>query len=148
MSASPEEVLRRFYEEFWNRGNAGAADELVHPEVRDHQPYPGQEPGIEGFKRLVREWRIGFPDMTEEIEEIIVQGEITVGRFRLRGTHDGPFLGQAPTGRPVDIRGIDMVRVVEGRITDFWYNEQTLELLQQLGLLPPTAELLAMGPRG
>lgn len=144
MSASPDTVLRRFYEEFWNNGNADAADELVHPNVVDHQLYPGQEQGIDGFKRLVREWRIGFPDMTEEIEEIIVQGEIAVGRFRLRGTHDGPFLGQEPTGRSVDIRGIDMVRVVDGRITDFWYNEQTLEFLQQLGVLPPTEELLSM----
>lgn len=145
MNATPSEVLRRFYEEFWNAGNAAAADDLVHPDVVDHQLYPGQSTGIEGFKQLVVEWRAGFPDMTEEIEAIHEDGQIAVGRFRLRGTHLGTFLGIEPSGRAVDIRGIDIVRVVDGKITDFWYNEQTLELLQQLGALPPTAEILSMG---
>lgn len=145
MSATPSEVLRRFYAEFWNAGNAAAADELVDPDVVDHQLYPGQLSGIAGFKQLVVEWRAGFPDMAEEVEAIHEEGQIAVGRFRLRGTHLGPFLGMEPTGRSVDIRGIDIVRVVNGKITDFWYNEQTLELLQQLGTLPPTEEILSMG---
>jgi predicted ester cyclase len=144
LTSTPEAVLRRFYEEFWNNGNAEAADELVDPHVVDHQLYDGQQGGIAGFKQLVDEWRVGFPDMSEEIEEIIVQGDLAVGRFRLRGTHTGPFLGIAPTGRSVEIRGIDMVRVVDGRITDFWYNEQTFELLIQLGVLPPAATLVSM----
>lgn len=144
----PETVLRRFYAEFWNAGNADAADELVAEDVVDHQALPGQQAGREGFKQLVREWRTGFADMREDVEAVVVQGDVAVGRFHLQGTHTGPFLGIAPTGNRVSIHGIDVVRVVDGRITDFWYVEQTLDLLQQLGVLPATDQLLRMAPAG
>ena len=137
-----ETVLRRFDAESWNAGNAAAADEPVAEDVVDHQALPGQQAGREGFEQLVRAWRTGFADVREDVEAVVVQGDVAVGRFHLQGTHTGPFLGIAATGDRVSIHGIDVVRVVDGRITDSWYVEQTLDLLQQLGALPATDELL------
>jgi predicted ester cyclase len=135
MSAENKVVLRRFYEEFWNGGNPDAADELLHPDYVDHQPVPGATPGIEGFKELVAEWHKGFPDMSETIEDLIAEGDKVVGRFTFRGTHTGEFFGIAPTGLKAEMVGIDICRIVDGRIKEFWYSEQLMDLYRQLGVL-------------
>lgn len=129
-------LMRRFYDEFWCKGNPDAVDELVAPGFTDHQLPPGMQPGPEGLKQLVREWRTGFPDMHEEVDMIFAEGDLVSGRFVLTGTHLGPFFGIAPTGRKVKITGIDIVRIRDGRITDFWYSEDQLSLLRQLGQIP------------
>jgi predicted ester cyclase len=74
--------------------------------------------------------------MIEEIDDLIAEGDKVVGRFTFRGTHTGTFLGIAPTGRKVSMTGIDVVRIRDGKITEFWYAEQLHDLLRQLGVLP------------
>lgn len=129
-------LMRRWYEEFWCKGNEAAVDELVAPNFVDHQRPEGWPAGREGLKALVREWRTGFPDMRETVEDLLAEGDRVAGRFTLRGTHRGPFLGLAPTGKRIEITGMDIVRIRDGRIVEFWYNEDTLGLFRQLSLLP------------
>jgi steroid delta-isomerase-like uncharacterized protein len=127
----------RFYEEFWTKGNADAADELVAEDVDHGQMPDGWPPGREGFKRLVRTWREAFPDMREEVSLLIAEGDWTAGWFRLRGTHRGDFYGLPATGRHVDIRGVDLLRFRDGRIVQWIYSEDALGLFLQLGAFPP-----------
>ena len=124
-------------EEFWCRGNPDAADEFVDPDFIDHQALPGAQPGIAGLKDFIRAWRSAFPDMHEVIELMVSDADMVVGRFRLSGTHLGEFFGIAPTGRRVEITGIDMLRLRDGKIVEFWYNEDTLGLFRLLGVTPP-----------
>ena len=130
-------LMRRWFDEFWCKGNADAVDTMVDPNFIDHQRPEGWPGGREGLKALVREWRKGFSDMHETVEDLIADGDKVVGRFTLRGTHTGEFLGIPATGRRIEITGIDIVRIRDGRIVDFWYNEDTLGLFQQLGAFPP-----------
>lgn len=140
-SEANKALMRRFYEEFWCKGNADAVGELVHADFIDHQEPvdgpPGRRHGLEAMKALVRDWRAGFPDMSETIEDLIAEGDRVCGRFTLRGTHRGEFRGIPPTGRAIEISGIDVVRVAGGKIIEFWYSEDTLGLYQQLGAFPP-----------
>lgn len=134
--ARNEALMRRFYEELWSRGNLEVIPELVAEDFVDHQAPVGQTSGREALAGLVVMWRTGSPDMQETGEHLILQGDKVVGRFLMRGTHSGEFMGIAPTGRSVTISGIDIVRITEGKISEFWYAEQTLELMQQLGAAP------------
>lgn len=129
-------LARRFYEEFWCNGNADAADALVAETITHGQLPPGWPSGREGFKAIVRLWRRGFPDMHEAIEFMIAEGDRVASRFHLTGTHLGPFYDLAPTGRRVDIHGIDLLRIADGRIVDWVYQEDTLGLFLQLGRMP------------
>jgi steroid delta-isomerase-like uncharacterized protein len=125
-------VLRRFYREFWTEGRQEVIDELLADDYVDHQPLPGFPTGKPGFAALLKMWRTGFPDMQEEVQDLIAEGDKVVGRFTMSGTHTGEFLGLAPTGRRVSMTGIDVVRIQDGQIIEFWYAEQLHDMLQQL----------------
>lgn len=129
-------LMRRFYEELWSRGNLEAIPELVAEDFVDHQAPVGQTSGREELAGLVLMWRTGFPDMQETVEDLISEGDKVTGRFLMRGTHRGEFMGIAPTGRSVTMSGIDIVRIANGKISEFWYAEQMLELMQQLDAAP------------
>jgi predicted ester cyclase len=132
-------LLRRFYEELWSEGNLKAIPELVAEDFVDYHPLQGAPPGLEELAALVTTWRTAFPDMRETCEYLIAVGDRVVGRFTMRGTHSGEFMGVAPTGRSVMMSGIDIVRVAGGKIVEFWYGEHLLELMQQLGAIPDFA---------
>ena len=129
-------VLRRFYEEFWTNGNVDVIDEIIADDYVDHQPLPDTPAGKAGFVDLIRIWKRGFPDGGETVDALIAEGDLVVGRFTFRGTHTGEFMGIAPTGRSVTMTGIDVARIVDGKIVEFWYAEQLHDLLRQLGALP------------
>jgi steroid delta-isomerase-like uncharacterized protein len=126
-------LWRRFYEELWSQGNLEAILELVAEDFFDHHPLPGAPPGREGLAALVTTWRTAFPDMRETVKDLISEGDKVVGRFTMRRTHSGEFMGVPPTGRSVTMSGIDIVRLVGGKIAEFWYGEHLLEPIQQLG---------------
>ena len=63
MSPENETLARRYIEEVINKGEVGAIDELVASDFTEHDPYPGQTPGIDGEKPAVRNLRIAFPDL-------------------------------------------------------------------------------------
>lgn len=132
-------LMRRFYEDLWSGGNVGALSEIVAEDFVDHQAPAGGPSGREGLAELVRVWRSAFPDMRESVEHLVAEGDMVVGHFTMRGTHEGEFMGVPPTGRSVTMSGVDVVRVRDGRISELWYAEQMLELMQQLGAVPDFA---------
>jgi predicted ester cyclase len=86
--------------------------------------------------RLFAEFRAAFPDWHEEIVELVAEGNTVAGRFRCSGTHLGEFLGEAPTGKRMDVEEVFFLRVEEGKFVDFWGLEDSLNRMRQLGLLP------------
>jgi predicted ester cyclase len=87
----------------------------------------------EGFNAsLMLLWR-AFPDLRMELEEPVVQGERVVQRRLLRGTHQGAFLGVAPTGRPLCIRQTIISRVVGSMVLEEWVETDLLGFLEQVG---------------
>jgi predicted ester cyclase len=87
-------------------------------------------------KRLFREFYNAFPDWHEEIVELVAEGNIVVGRFECSGTHQGEFLGEAPTGKAMKVEEVFFLRVEDGKVVDFWALEDSLGRMRQLGLLP------------
>jgi predicted ester cyclase len=86
--------------------------------------------------RLFAEFRTAFPDWHEEIVQLVAEGNTVAGRFRCSGTHLGEFLGEAPTGRHMDVEEVFFLRAEDGKFVDFWGLEDSLGRMRQLGLLP------------
>ena len=86
--------------------------------------------------RLFAEFRSAFPDRHEEIVQLVAEGDTVAGRFRCSGTHLGEFLGEAPTGRRMEVEEVFFLRAEDGRFVGFWGLEDSLGRMRQLGLLP------------
>jgi steroid delta-isomerase-like uncharacterized protein len=96
--------------------------------------------GVEGEKQTVAMYRTVFPDLRFTMEEVIGEGDRAVVRWTARGTHRGALMGVAPTGKHMVITGISILRVAHGKIAEHRLNWDTLGMLQQLGVVPPTGE--------
>lgn len=86
--------------------------------------------------RLFAEFRSAFPDWHEEAVQLVAEGDTVAGRFRCSGTHLGEFLGEAPTGKRMDVEEVFFLRAEGGRFVEFWGLEDSLGRMRQLGLPP------------
>ena len=129
-------VVRRNTEEVQGKGDWAVFDELWSDEAVDHTPQPGAGDDKAGVKGLYQAIRESFPDFTPEIHWQIVADNMVTTFKTYHGTHSGDFLGVAPTGRKFSFITVDVMRVVDGKITDHWGAATLLDLMQQLGAVP------------
>ena len=105
------------------------ADDHVH-----HWAVGPDTAGTPPVKARLATWRAAFPDLRVTVEQVVRDGDLVAARWLARGTQEGSFQGQAPTGRTVEWRGINIFRVECGRIAEAWSEMDTLRLREQLGL--------------
>jgi steroid delta-isomerase-like uncharacterized protein len=139
MSLEPEQLkllAKRFYEEVLNHGDLGVIDELIADEFVEHEELPGIPSNREGIRAWAMLMRNAFPDLVVSINQMIASGDEVWVHMTMKGTQYGPFMDIPPTGRKVEISGIDRVRVRNGKAVEHWGVTDNLALLQQLGQLP------------
>ena len=130
-------IVRRFYEEIWNKGDLATADELIASNVVDHDQNPEfVARGTEGFKRVVTLVRTTFPDIFFTVEDKVADGNKVVVRWTMRGTHKGEHMGIPATGKLVTGAGMHFFRVAGGKIVEIWVIRDELGMKQQLGDVP------------
>ena len=117
-------MVRRMVEAINAGEEAEAIDELFAPRAARR------------VKRLFEEFRTAFPDWHEKVVQLVAEGDTVAVRFRCSGTHLGEFLGEAPTGKRMEVEEVFFVRAEDGRFVDFWGLEDSLGRMRQLGLLP------------
>ncbi len=135
-------VARRVVEELYNHtGNLEAADELYASSYVGHVPTSEDIRGIEGAKQFAATYREAFPDLENTIEDMVAEGDKVVTRFKGRGTHQGETEAFGPpTGNRVEVTGITIGQLVEGKIVEDWTNFDALGLMQQLGFIPEAGQ--------
>jgi predicted ester cyclase len=142
MSITPDALLHRWFEELWNQGKEETIDALMAPGTKIHglpTPDGGPISGPEAFKPFFRTFRGALPDLHVAIERTVTQGDMVVAHCHVTGTHGGPHLGVAPTGKSVDFWGMTMARARDGKLVEGWNCFDFLSLYQQIGLLPGLA---------
>jgi steroid delta-isomerase-like uncharacterized protein len=148
MSEANKNIVRRLFEEVWNKGNLSVADELFAPTCTHHDPStPDFGRGPESEKKRVTLYRTAFPDQRMTIEDIIAEGETVMVRWSCRGTHKGDLSGIAPTGKQVASSGISSVRFANSKIAEAYVNWDALGLMQQLGVVPELAKAKAVAAK-
>jgi predicted ester cyclase len=116
------------------------AEEVYAPEFVSHQhshPTVTDIRGIEELKSFVREFQVAFPDFVDTVERQIAEGELVMTQFTSAGTQQGELMGIPPTGERVEWMGIELARVVGGKIAENWVSWDMYGMLQQLGAIPP-----------
>src|SRR5688500_20345650 len=84
-------------------------------------------------ERLFPEFRRAFPDWQEEIVQLVAEGDAVAGRFRCSGTHRGEILGEAPTGKRMDVEEVFFMRGEDGKFAEFWGREDSVGRLHLRG---------------
>jgi steroid delta-isomerase-like uncharacterized protein len=137
MLAEESRAIVRRYLDVYERGNVDLLDELLSPDYVNHSPAtPDLPTGPEGVKAVVSMFRSAMPDLVIVIEDTIAESDKVAVRYTLEGTHEGELFGVPPTGRRLSIKSITVERVSDGRIREHWRITDSLDMMQQLGVIP------------
>ena len=131
-------LIRRWFEEVWNKGREEAIDEMFAEEGVAHGlagPAGDALRGPVGFKPFFRTFREAFPGIEVVVEDTVTEGDKVAARCTVRGSHEGDSLGFKATRQPVDFTGIAIVRISDGKIVEAWNNFDFMSMFQQLGAL-------------
>jgi steroid delta-isomerase-like uncharacterized protein len=136
-TADPDNIaiITRF-EHGFRLGDQATIDELAGSGLVDHNPAPGHEPTLVGFKRKIAYMCSLFPDLEEDLQDIIASGDTVATRWVLTGSLRQDYMGIPATGQPIRIEGMNFYRLKDGRVTDIWTQFDGVGMMQQLGAIP------------
>ena len=130
-----KELVRRFYEEVWDRGNTDFAfevfaDDYVRHDLRATETLPGPE----GQKKIADDFRAAFPDLRFVVDLIFGEDDYVVARWTASGTHSGRWGAVEQTGREATFSGVNIYRFENGRVAEIWNHRDDLGLAEQVGV--------------
>jgi len=126
------DIVRRFYEEIWNRGNLDAISEICHAEIAFRGSLGDTRHGHEGFADYVSYVRGALGGYRCHIEDTVSEDNRVFAKMSFVGTHEGEFLGYAPTCKTVEWTGAALFTIENERITELWVLGDVHGLVGQL----------------
>lgn len=140
-------VVRRIYEELWDRRDLEVAHELIAKDGLNYDTGLTARPfGPEEIMDTVRMVTAAFPDNRHEVEDIFAEGDQVMARVTLTGTHEGPFMGIPPTGRRISVNEIHVYRLRDGKAIEHRVGRDDLGALRQLGVVADSIPLPGAPP--
>ena len=129
-------LVQHVYAEF-DQQNLDALLELYAPDFTLYSPsVPQPVRGVVALAQLARVFWNALPDLRTAIGDLLADGDRVAVRFTIRGTHEGVFMDVPPTGKPVTLTGIEIIRIAGGKIEEEWVSYDRLGVLRQLGAMP------------
>ena len=127
-------LVARRYAAFWNTGQETFAHEALSADFMDRTLPPGRPQGKQGPLQASKMFRAAVPDLTVEIEDIVAAEDRVAVHLRFRGHFTGVFGNTKGTGQEINFQAFDLYRIKNGKIVENWHLEDSLTLLQQIGL--------------
>lgn len=128
-------IVRRIYDQVINQEQPGVIDETFAEDAIIHDPFMGTVNGREAFKQLLGMFDTAFPGHRVEVHTMIAEGDWVSVIHTHTALHAGPFMNLPPTGREVIVPGVEVFRLSNQRIVEFWRHDDDAGLLRQLGVL-------------
>ena len=138
ISQQNKAVVRRFIEDVVNTGNVDHLDRLVSPECIETDGRIRIPSGVEGMAEHVRAVRAVYRDLFLTVDRQIAEGDWVATVITARGTHAAEWLGMAPTGKQLVFTGVNVDRVVDGRIVEHGGAANMLQPFLVAGSLVPS----------
>lgn len=141
MPIDAKAIVRRLYEDVWNKRKLEAVSDLFSPSHALHNSnFSGSSVGPEAYKIQVAMFWAAFPDLRFTVEDTVAEKDKLVASWTISGTHKGEFMGIRPTNRKVSIEGITIHYIANGKIIDSNISWDALGLMRQLGAVPALAK--------
>jgi ketosteroid isomerase-like protein len=140
--ATNKELVRRHFEELFNRRNLAAADELMAEDYTEHavapfgQTEPGRVNGPAAIRRTAQWLLTQYPDLNMTIEAIVAEGDTVAVRILSEGTN----LVVPPTGKRFAARQSHWFRIQDGKLAEHWATREDLVAMLQLGVVQPPGQ--------
>ena len=138
MSTDHKNIIRRMYEEVWNKRRFEVMNELVFPShalIGSGPNFQGSSIGPDAYKAQVLLFVTAFPDLRFTVEDLIAEEDKVVACWTISGTHKGEFMGIPATNRKVSIDGITIHQMSNGKIMDSNVSWDVWGMMQQLGVV-------------
>ncbi len=135
MSEENKALMQQFIDGM-NAQDDSFIDRLVDPNYIEHDPEPGQAPGAEGLRDLMKMLFSGFPDIKGTVNQMVAEGDVVAVALTTSGTHNGDFMGIPATGKKISITEVHMVRLSGGKMVEHWGLADGMTMMQQLGQMP------------
>ena len=137
MPADAKSIVRRLYDEVWNKRRLEVANELISPSHALQDPHlTGSAVGPEAYKRVVTQFLAGFPDLRFTVDDIVSEKDKVAVSWTISGTQKREFRGIPATNKEVSVDGITINHVANGKIIDSCVSMDYLGMMQQLGVVP------------
>ncbi len=126
-------LVRRNFEVIWTQCNLEVADEIIDPHYVGHiAALPDTVRGVETFKQVVMLYHLSAPDIRFEIQDQLAEGDKVATRWIAHGTHQGEFMGIAPSGQRMSVTGMSFHRIENDRIQESWDDWDALSMLRNM----------------
>ena len=121
-------LVRRVYTEWWNEHGSGASvDEMVKPDFIGHLDN-GKIRTIDTLPHDIAVFQSALGGLREDVDDMIAEGDRVAVRYTLHATHTGDFYGVKATGKTIKISGIEIFRIEDGKIAEFWHFGEPIRL--------------------
>lgn len=128
-------IVKRFIDESFNQRNFDAVQDLIAPDMIEHEAMPAVAPsGIEGMRMMTDMTLSAFPDFKVIFQHLIAEEDKVVVSMIWTGTHEGEFMGIPATGNTFSMNVIDIFRVQDGKLVEHWGVTDMMAMMQQLGV--------------
>jgi len=133
-TATHKAIVRRYIEQVLNEQRLDLAEEFLAENIELHGS--GVPPGLEVVEQWLAAFATAFPDGYTIIEAMVAEEDWVVARTTFNGTHKSEMQDIPATGKIVNIPGIIIFRMDNGRIAEGWLVNDNLRMMQQLGIIP------------
>lgn len=141
MPVDTKAIVRRLYEDVWNKRKLELVSDLFSPSHALHDPnFSGSSVGPEAYKIQAAMFLAAFPDLRFTVEDTVAEKDKLVASWTISGTHKGEFMGIRPTNKKVSVEGITIHYIANGKIIDSNISWDALGLMRQLGVFPALAQ--------
>ena len=133
-------LCRDFAQRMINERNLTLAPEFISERSFHHEFGDVPEDyrrGPRAMAQFLNLYLRAFSDLRVTVEDAVADRDRVVTRWRLEGTHEGPLMSIAASGRWVSVEGIRIDRIENGRIAESWMQMDSLGLLEQIGAFHP-----------
>jgi predicted ester cyclase len=139
MSEKNKALARHIFYEVWGSYYLDKVEKYFAANFINHPELPGMPQGSEGIKATVRMFASAFWCVEQVINDQMAEGDKVVTHWSTTFTHNGEFMGILATGKRIKATGITIYRFKDGKAAEGWTEYNSLEVMQQLGVIPVAA---------
>jgi predicted ester cyclase len=139
---TPTEIYRNWFAEVWNAKRSDQMAKFITDSTKFYSVSLDAAPvhGPDGFAPLFNALVAAFPDIHFTVQNVIESGDFAAGHWIATMTHTGEGMGVKPTGQPVEIAGMAIIRCADGKVVECWDQWDRLGLLTKIGAVAAVAQ--------